>query len=137
MSRIRWSSAAAEGELSIGFSITLPLHFFGKIYSRKYGFRPARIKMGLKRGRHNLIGVGGPQIKRPLIFCTLPSNLRDLPPSGFPPVDDEAFLDGMKAFEKGEWRLASARFLKALSKDPDELFSRFYLARSLGSPRPF
>ena len=93
--------------------------------------------MGRKRRKRCLIGGNGAQSQRPLIFCTLPSNLRDLPPSGFPPVDDEAFLDGMKAFEKGEWRLASARFLKALSKDPDELFSRFYLARSLGSPRPF
>jgi tetratricopeptide (TPR) repeat protein len=68
----------------------------------------------------------------PLIFCTLPANIRDTPPlRSKPPLETPGYLDAWAAFDAGDDALASERLKRFIRAHPTEPFSRYWLAKSL------
>ncbi|HBL18477.1 MAG: hypothetical protein A2X36_10805 [Elusimicrobia bacterium GWA2_69_24] len=78
--------------------------------------------------------------KVPMLFCTLPWNMRDMPPRGSLPLQDPAFFKAWRHFERREFRKAAAGFRGCLGAPAGtdgserrrrEAFAHYYLARSL------
>ncbi|HCC46667.1 MAG TPA: hypothetical protein DEQ38_00890 [Elusimicrobia bacterium] len=73
----------------------------------------------------------------PLIFCTLPANLRDYAPDGDLPLEQAEFAAGLAALEKKQYAAALERFRAALAARPRGAFQLFYAGRALdGLGRP-
>jgi tetratricopeptide (TPR) repeat protein len=70
--------------------------------------------------------------KVPMIFCTLPANIRDAPPlRSPPPVDDRDYIDARAAFDDGDDLLAAREFAQYVSAHPEEPFGQYWLAKAL------
>lgn len=113
-----------------------------RLAARFYGLwndaRLARIKATLKIQETRLDSMAALARKKkvPLILCTLPANLA-MPPFGALPLASRPFAAGMVLFEKGEFEKAAAQFELALREDRYDLFSRFYLGRTLEALKRF
>ncbi|HAM36983.1 MAG TPA: hypothetical protein DEB40_07120 [Elusimicrobia bacterium] len=108
-------------------------------YSWRGGQKTAAIKASLKMQERRLDSMAKEASRRklPLIFCTLPANLGDMPPSGAAPAENIDFVSGMTALEKGDFAQATGKFDAILKKDPFDLFALFYLGKALhGAGRP-
>jgi len=68
----------------------------------------------------------------PIILCTLPANLRDMPPEAQAPSwQGPLCFRAMWAFEQGNYRRARVFFEAYLKSHPADPFAHFYLARCL------
>ncbi|MCX5797396.1 MAG: SGNH/GDSL hydrolase family protein [Elusimicrobia bacterium] len=64
-----------------------------------------------------------------LVFCTLPVNLRDMPPRGSLPLADEDFFAAWAAYENGHGPQAALLWSGYLAKHPDDALAHFFLAK--------
>ncbi|MFI5349977.1 MAG: tetratricopeptide repeat protein [Elusimicrobiota bacterium] len=70
--------------------------------------------------------------KVPMIFCTLPANIRDMPPlRSRPRWNSSGYLDAWNAFDAGDDRLASVEFERYVSAHPDDPSGHYWLAKLL------
>ena len=68
----------------------------------------------------------------PLVFCTLPANIRDYPPlSGRPAFGTPGYLDAWAAFDAGDDRAATEKFGRYAAAHPEDPFGHYWLAKSL------
>ncbi len=67
----------------------------------------------------------------PVVFCTLPANMRDYAPSGELPVQQAWLLKGMALLEEKNFAGALKSFELNLRDHPREPFSLFYAGRAL------
>ena len=86
---------------------------------------PAAVSLAVHEGRLREMATLARQKGVPLMLCTLPANLRDFPPSGYPPAG--AVEDIRLAHKDPE---AALRFLSR-RWGPREPFSLFYSGRAL------
>ncbi len=63
----------------------------------------------------------------PAVFCTLPANLRDMPPGSRPPLHDRGFAEGFRLFHSGDYAAARRKFGPLAAKDA---FAAFYAAKA-------
>lgn len=103
-----------------------------KLYSLRSGAETAAFRASLRIHKTRLaeMGAAAKGTKTPLIMCTLPVNLSGVPPSGTPPLENEAFAAGMAAFEQKQFGKAAGLFTESLKQDPGGLFQKFYLGRT-------
>ena len=71
----------------------------------------------------------------PMIFCTLPANIRDVPPMRSPPPGDPAYFDARAALEEGDAVNASRLLEPYVRAHPSEPFGHYLLGRSLDRMR--
>ena len=67
----------------------------------------------------------------PIIFCTLPVNVKDMPSRRAVSLDNLQFASGYRLFYEKKYPQALKEFKLALAADPREHFSNFYLAKTL------
>jgi tetratricopeptide (TPR) repeat protein len=68
----------------------------------------------------------------PMIFCTLPANIRDTPPlRSKPRYGAPGYLAASDAFEAGDDLLATRRLERYLRANPSDPFGHYWLAKSL------
>ena len=68
----------------------------------------------------------------PMIFCTLPANIRDTPPlRAQPPLGDPDYLAARAALEAGDDLAAARLFERCVQARPDEPFGHYWLAKTL------
>lgn len=73
----------------------------------------------------------------PLVFCTLPANLRAYAPDGDLPLEQPEFTGGLAALERKQYAGALEQFRAALTARPRGAFQLFYAGRALdGLGRP-
>ncbi|MDD5630398.1 MAG: tetratricopeptide repeat protein, partial [Elusimicrobia bacterium] len=65
----------------------------------------------------------------PLVLCTLPVNLRDMPPRGSLPLADEEFFAAWAATEAGDGPQAERLWRRYLAGHPDAAMAHFFLAK--------
>ncbi len=115
---------------------------WARLTERYYGLRNdaklARIKTTLKiqETRLDFMAALARKRKVPLILCTLPANLA-VPPFGALPLASGPFAEGMVLFEKGALEKAAAKFELALRENRYDLFSRFYLGKTMEALKRF
>jgi len=115
---------------------------YARLLERFYGLRNdsrlARIKATLKIQESRLDSMAALARKKkvPLILCTLPANLA-MPPSGYLPLATRPFAAAMRLYEKGEFEKAAKKFKLALQANRYDLFSRFYLGKTLEALKRF
>ncbi len=67
-----------------------------------------------------------------LVLCTLPANVRGVPPlTGHPPWGDTGYFAAARAFENRRYRQAAALFQRYLRAHPRGAYAHFFLAKSL------
>ena len=67
-----------------------------------------------------------------MIFCTLPANIRDVPPMrSRPPLDDPDYLRARAALDSGNDQAALAKFESCVRDHPLEPFGHYWLAKIL------
>ncbi len=110
-----------------------------KLYTWKTGAETAPFRASLRLHKQRLSAMAAEAKKRktPLILCTLPVNLAGAPPSGTPPLDNEAFAAGLAAFEQKKYEKAAGLFTESLKGDPRNPFPKFWLGRSLEALKRF
>jgi hypothetical protein len=86
---------------------------------------PAAVSLAIHEGRLREMAALARKKGVPALFCTLPANLGDFPPSGYPP---DGLEDGIRLIGKDPE--AALKFL-ARRGGPREPFSLFYSARAL------
>ena len=70
--------------------------------------------------------------KVPMIFCTLPANVRGLPPlQSIPPFRDADYFAALEELDSGDEFLASRMFGRYVEAHPYEPFGHYWLARAL------
>lgn len=67
----------------------------------------------------------------PAVVCTLPANLRDLPPSSARPPADAAYLDAERALDAGDLAAARSKLSALAESRPGDPFVHYTLARAL------
>ncbi|HNW43202.1 MAG TPA: tetratricopeptide repeat protein [Elusimicrobiales bacterium] len=67
----------------------------------------------------------------PVVFCTLPANITDMPPHEEMPVHDAAFTAGYQLFYDKDYAGALKQFRLGLAAAPGEPFLNYYLAKTL------
>ena len=67
----------------------------------------------------------------PMVLCTLPLNLRDMPPGPVLPLDIPDFLEGRILMEQKRFQMAARAFERHLAEDQGEAMGHYYLARCL------
>ncbi len=104
-----------------------------KYYSFKYDPRQAREKASLKMHEAMLAKMAGAAKKAgvPIVFCTLPVNVKDLPSTMAAPLENELFAAGYKLFYENKYQAAAEKFRLALAARPSDHFSNFYMAKTL------
>ena len=96
--------------------------------------RAATLQDRLARFEANLRLMAGraKQMNVPMIFCTLPANIRDMPPmSSQPPLGDPDYLESRAALDAGDDLAASHKFDRYVHAHPDEPFGHYWLAKLL------
>ena len=70
--------------------------------------------------------------KVPMVFCTLPVNIRDIPPTfSRPPTDDAGYFRARAALDRGQYRKAAHGFTAYLSARPKDPFGYYLLGKAL------
>lgn len=107
--------------------------FFEKYFSLNNTSREARKKASLKIHRARLLDMASAAKKAgvPVVFCTLPAAVRDMPPRQPAPLESRDFAGGYRLFFAKKPAEAFEKFKLALAADPREPFSNFYAARAL------
>jgi tetratricopeptide (TPR) repeat protein len=123
----------------------LPLEWIGRACSR---FRGSTLVMAACRGALRLnqrVGSASTRYRRflremigrasgrgvPFVVCTLPVNLRDMPPKGVLPVWDASFAAPWVDLENGRWQAAESGFLAYESSHARDVMSRYFRGRTL------
>lgn len=106
-----------------------------RYYALRYGQARGRLEASLARHGRRLRAMAGEARRRkaPLILCTLPSNLADMPPSRYPPEADRDLALGLLAAERKDPAGAAELFRASAGKSPQEPFALFHLGRSLAA----
>ncbi|MBI4352208.1 MAG: hypothetical protein HY550_12300 [Elusimicrobia bacterium] len=107
---------------------------FAGFYSLNNSPREARKRALLKLHEDNLLKMAGAARKAgvPIVFCTLPATLKDLPPSSPAPFENREFTLGYRLFYSGKYKEALAAFNRGLEADRREPYLNFYAAKALG-----
>lgn len=119
-----------------GFECELRRRKF-RLYERYFSLfapaREARQKALLKLHGAMLLKMAGAAKKAgvPLVFCTLPAAVRDMPPRQPAPLENRDFALGYRLFYAGRNAEALAAFRRGLAADRREPFLNFYAARTL------
>ena len=104
-----------------------------RYYSLKYGPSQAGKKASIKMHTDMLeeMARAAKKARVPVVFCTLPANISDMPPRTAPPLDDERFAAGYRLFYDGNYLAAAEEFRRGLETRPHEPFFSFYLGKAL------
>ncbi|MEI7528529.1 MAG: bacterial transcriptional activator domain-containing protein [Elusimicrobiota bacterium] len=104
-----------------------------RYYSLKSNPQQARKKANLKMHGDMLAKMAQAAKKAgvPIVFCTLPANLRDMPSRRVVPVDNAQFVAGYTQFYAGKFGAAAEKFKLGLAERPYDHFLNFYMARTL------
>ncbi len=95
--------------------------------------REARKKASLKMQEAMLFKMAASSRKAgvPIVFCTLPAAVKDMPPRQPAPLENRTFALGYRLFYAKKHAAALEQFKAALAADPREPFFNFYAAKSL------
>ena len=106
---------------------------FERYFSITNTAREAKKKALLKMHGATLLKMADAAKKTgvPIVFCTLPAALRDMPPSAAAPLENTEFALGYRLFYSRKHVEALTAFKLGLAADPREPFLNFYAAKSL------
>ena len=110
-----------------------------KLFERYYSFRNGRARgerlaaLRIHEGRLRKMARLAKKKGVPLVLCTLPANMKDMPPDGQLPYGNRAFFEGLRLFWKGSARAAFGKFDLALAALPADPFINYFAARSLAA----
>jgi len=106
---------------------------FERYFSLKNDPAEARKKALLKVHEGMLVKMAGAAKKAgvPLVFCTLPAALRDMPPGQPAPLEKKRFSEGYRLFYSGKYPEALTEFKLGLAAEPREPYFNFYTAKAL------
>ncbi len=106
---------------------------FEKYFSLSGAPREAVKKASLKMHEAMLLKMGAAAKKAavPIVFCTLPAAVRDMPPRQPAPLENKFFAAGYRLFYAKKTAGALEKFKLALAAGPREPFSSFYAAKAL------
>lgn len=103
----------------------------GALYRRTIPKMPySRLRMRLRANLTEILREAS-AAHVPVVLCTIPSNVRDMPPSDTPPFEDPAFLAGWVLLEAGRLREAAEWFERAGGGGPTSPTVEYHLARAL------
>ena len=120
-----------------GFAFELrrrKLRLLERYYSLRYNSQQARKKASLKM-HAGMLGEMARAAKKagvPVIFCTLPGNIKDMPSRMPAPLENELFASGYRLFYDKKYGAAAEKFSLGLRALPYDHFLNFYLAKALG-----
>lgn len=106
---------------------------FEKYYSISRPLPEARKKAAMKMHEAMLLEMAASAEKAgtPIVFCTLPAAVKDMPPRRSLPLEDNGFALGYRSFYAKRYREALDRFRLGLAAEPREPVFSFYAAKSL------
>ena len=91
-----------------------------------------RDRLAIFEANLRLMAERAKQKNVPMIFCTLPANIRDTPPlRSLPPLGDTDYLAARAALDAGDDLAASQKFERYVHTHPDEPFGHYWLAKTL------
>lgn len=108
-----------------------------RLYEKYFGLsntaREARKKAALKMHEAMLLKMAAAAKKAgvPIVFCTLPAAVKDMPPRHPAPLESREFAQGYRLFYSGKAAEALQKFKLGLAADPNEPFLNFYAAKAL------
>lgn len=106
---------------------------YEKYFSVSNTGREARKKAALKMHEAMLLKMAASAKKAgvPIVFCTLPAAVKDMPPRQPAPLESKEFALGYRLFYSGKSAEALQKFKLGLAADPIEPFYNFYAAKAL------
>lgn len=106
---------------------------FERYFSLTAAGPEARKKALLKMHEGMLLKMAGAAKKAgvPIVFCTMPAAVKDMPPGRPAPLENRHFALGYRLFYAKKHAEALVEFKLGLTADPCEPFFNFYAARSL------
>lgn len=124
------------GEPCPGFRFGLQrseFRLFTRLYSLKYGPGEAEHEASLRIHAARLAKMAGAAKEAgvPIMFCTLPHNIRDWPEFGRVPFENTELAAGYVHYYSGRLRQAAEGFRRVLLADPGEPAAVLYLAKTL------
>ncbi|MCX5792309.1 MAG: hypothetical protein NTY45_08880 [Elusimicrobia bacterium] len=104
-----------------------------RYYSLKDNPQQSRKKANLKMHGDMLAKMAAAAKKAgvPIVFCTLPANLKDMPSRRAALLDNELFAAGYTAFYQKKYAAAAEKFKLGLAELPYEYAFNFYMGRTL------
>lgn len=106
---------------------------YEKYFSISNTGREARKQAALKMHEAMLLKMGAAAKKAgvPIVFCTLPAAVKDMPPRQPAPLESREFALGYRLFYSGKPAEALQKFKLGLATDQREPFFNFYAAKAL------
>ena len=108
-----------------------------RLYEKYFGIsntgREARKKAAMKLHESMLLKMAASAKKAgvPIVFCTLPAAVKDMPPRQPAPLESREFAQGYRLFYANRPAEALQKFKLGLAADPIEPFFNFYAAKAL------
>ena len=102
-------------------------------YSLKYDSRLAAelVSTGMQGELFSKAARAAKKAGIPVIFCTRPANIRDMPPRIPLHIDDFVFASGYRSFYEKKYQAAFDKFSAALTAKPGNAHFNFYVAKTL------
>lgn len=106
-----------------------------RYYSLKAGPLEAAKLASLKmhRGMLERMARSAKKAGVPVVLCTLPANVLDMPPHAELPLGNDSFAAGYRLFHEKKYGPALEKFRAALARSPRDGFFNFYAGKALAA----